>query len=367
MFDIVIAKSELLPPLLALAAVVDKRQSLPVLANILFEATAQGLHLSATDLEVDLRATVRSDISVPGVITIPAKKLVDIVRSLDDESPIRLLQKDNYLVLQSGRSTFRLAVLSAADFPQSRPEHSLIELTLARSALQRLFQSTYFAMSQQDVRIYLNGLLMEFASGSMTSVATDGHRMAVCQSSESTLTQQQRIIVPRKGVQEILRLLASVPDVSIRLQVGEAHLSVISEHFSFSTKLLESRYPAYHRVIPRQFSCFVLLDRDDFKRALARIMILAHEKTHAVVLAIEKKGLCLVAHNQQQEEASEELEAQVDGPELRIGVNAAYLMDALNHVAEGLIRLSLVDADSSILLETLADEQYQYVIMPMKI
>ena len=367
MFEFTIEKNKILTPLLALTGVVDKRQSLPVLSNILFELNDDSLTLTATDLEIEMTANLECAVLTPSSITIPARKLVDIIRSLDDDSPVTFSNKGNYLNIQSQRSRFRLATLPANDFPKSKVGENLVEMSIDREALLRLFQTTYFAMSQQDVRVYLNGLLLEFSKDSLTSVATDGHRMAIAKVFLTELNQQHRVIIPRKGILEILRLLSSVEDISVDLCVGDGHFTVHTSCYTFMTKLVESRYPAYHKVIPRHLSTFVLVDRDFLKRSLNRITILAHEKTRAIILSLQQTGLCLIANNQQHEEATEELEAQIDGEYFRIGINAVYLLDVLNHLPEGLIRLSFVDADSSILLETLADENYQYVIMPMKL
>ena len=215
--------------------------------------------------------------------------------------------------------------------------------------------------------MYLNGLLLEFDSQGLTAVATDGHRMAIAKLALTDIEVQHRVIIPRKGVLEILRLLSSIEDSAIQLLAGDGHLSIQTKSYTFITKLVESRYPSYSRVLPRQLSTFALIDKDILKRALSRITILAHEKTKAIILSLDSNSLCLIGANQQQEEATEEIEAQVDGAALRIKINAAYLIDVINHLPDGLLRLSFADADSSILLETLADESYQYVIMPMKL
>lgn len=367
MIEFSVDKKALLPSLLALAGVVDKKQSLPVLSNILFHLQDGQLTLMATDLEIEMVANISCEVVVEGSITVPAKKLLDIVRSLVDDAKIRFTQQNNYVSLQSGRSRFRLITLAADDFPKADVSSDCNALQIDRKDLQHLLQSSYFAMSQQDVRVYLNGLLLEFALGSLTAVSTDGHRMALSKLDNPSIQQAQRIILPRKGVLEILRLLSSIEDERLMLSAGDSHFTIESSDYRFMTKLVESRYPAYNRVIPRTFSSYALMDRDDLKAALTRITILAHEKTKAIALAVHEDRVSLIANNQQQEEASEDVEASIDGATLKIGMNAAYILDALNHIPEGLMRLSMESADSSILLESLANENFQYVIMPMKL
>lgn len=367
MLEFTIDKPRILNPLLLLSGVVDKKQSLPVLSNILLQFIANRLLMRATDLEIEMTAALECPLSTEHAVTIPARKLLDIIRSLDDSAPIKFTHKENYFLIQSQRSRFKLQTLPADDFPIGKTEANIVDTSVQRRQLQPLLQMTYFAMSHQDVRVYLNGLLLEFDNDSITAVATDGHRMAISKLQLTEPLSSHRIIIPRKGVLEILRLLSSIDDDSVRLLSGDGHLSIETSSFTFLTKLVESRYPAYSRVLPRHLSTFALIDKDTLKRALNRITILAHEKTKAIIMALETSSLCLIAANQQQEEATEEIEAQLDGPPIRIKINAAYLIDVINHIPEGLLRLSFADADSSILLESLADEAYQYVIMPMKI
>jgi DNA polymerase-3 subunit beta len=222
-------------------------------------------------------------------------------------------------------------------------------------------------MSQQDVRVFLNGLLFELDSQGITTVATDGHRMAICRLPSQLNHQHQRLLLPRKGVQELLRLLNNVPDEQIAISAGKGHFKLVTQQYTFSTKLIETRFPPYAKAIPSAQDKQVLIDRDLLKRAISRISILAHEKSRAVLLSIQSGQLTLIANNQEQEEAIETLTAETQGDDLKIGINASYLLDVLNHLQEGLLRISLTTTDSSILVESLNDEHYMYIIMPMKI
>ncbi|CEK09129.1 DNA polymerase III subunit beta [Legionella hackeliae] len=368
MFDLTLAKDQLLTPLLTVAGAVDKKQSLAILSNILLCLQNNQLLLTATDLEMEITACVNCDAShSQGKITVPAKKFIDIIRSLDDDATPTITLNEGTVVIGAGRSKFKLATLPAADFPASEHELSEIELTVAKANLIHLLQSTHFAMSQHDVRVFLNGLLLELDGSIITSVATDGHRMAVCKFNCETSNPHHRFLVPKKGVQEMLRLLNNIDDEHVVISAGKGHFKLSTQKYTFQSKLIEARFPPYAKAIPKDQDKFVLIDRDLLKRALARIVILAHEKSRAVVLHMQAGMLTLIANNQEQEEAMETLEAHTDGNEIKIGINASYLLDVLNFLGEGLVRLSMSTTDSSILVESVQDEQYQYIIMPMKL
>lgn len=368
MFDLTLTKEQLLTPLLTVAGAVDKKQSLAILSNILLRFSDNQLLLTATDLEMEISARINCEASQnPGQITVPAKKFIDIIRSLDDEACSTISMKSGTVIIKAGRSQFKLATLPADDFPSSETELHEVEFSLPRATLIHLLQSTHFAMSQHDVRVFLNGLLIELDAQTITSVATDGHRMAVCKLPCELNFPHQRFLLPKRGVQEILRLLNNVNDEKIDISAGKAHFKLSTQEYTFQSRLIDARFPPYSKAIPRNQDKFVLIDRDLLKRALSRIAILAHEKSRAVMLHVQPGTLTLIANNQEQEEATETLEAHTDGNELKIGINASYLLDVLNFVGEGLVRLSMSTTDSSILVESLQDELYQYIIMPMKL
>ena len=368
MFELTISKQQLLTPLLMAAGAVDKKQSLAILSNILLKLTDDHLFLTATDLEIEITGCVPcTESKETGSVTVPAKKMIDIIRSLDDNATPTITFDAGIVTIKEGRSKFKLATLPAADYPSRDEEQSEVEFSVARGAFIHLLQSTHFAMSQQDVRVFLNGLLVELDSQSITTVATDGHRMAICKLPCQLNQQHHRLLVPRKGVQEILKLLTNVSDDQILISTGKNYFKVVTKEYTFTTKLIEARFPPYAKAIPSAQDKQVLIERDLLKRALSRIIILAHEKSRAVLLHIQNGQLTLVANNQEQEEAIETLLAETQGEELKIGINASYLLDVLNHVEEGLLRLSFSSTESSILVESHKDEHYLYIIMPMKI
>lgn len=368
MFELSISKQQLLTPLLTVAGAVDKKQSLTILSNILLKLIDNQLLLTATDLEIEITCRIPCiSQNQTGLITIPVKKMIDIVRSLEDDANPTIAFKSGVVSIKEGRSQFKLATLPADDYPISADEVNEIEFSINRVALIQLLQSTHFAMSQQDVRAYLNGLLFELDAQALTVVATDGHRMAICRLPCQVSTQHHRLLLPKKGVQEILRLLNNISDELVLISAGKNHFKLVTEQYTFSSKLIEARFPPYLRAIPRDQDKQVLIDRDLLKRALSRIIILANEKLRAVLLHVQPDQLTLIANNQEQEEAIESVPAQTQGEELTIGINASYLLDVLNHLSEGPVRLSLSNTDSSILVESVNDDNYQYIIMPMKI
>ena len=368
MFELSISKQQLLTPLLTVAGAVDKKQSLTILSNILLKLVDNQLLLTATDLEIEITCRIPCITqNHTGLITIPVKKMIDIIRSLEDNANPTISFKSGVVSIKEGRSQFKLATLPADDYPVSADEINEVEFPVNRAALIHLLQSTHFAMSQQDVRAYLNGLLVEIDAQTLTVVATDGHRMAICRLPSQLSNQHYRLLLPRKGVQEILRLLNNVTDENVFIAAGKNHFKLVTEQYTFSSKLIEARFPPYLRAIPREQDKQVLIDRDLLKRALSRIIILANEKSRAVLLHVQPDQLTLIANNQEQEEAIESVPAQTIGDELTIGINASYLLDVLNNTSEGLMRISLSSTDTSILVESVNDEYYQYIIMPMKI
>lgn len=368
MFELSISKQQLLTPLLTVAGAVDKKQSLTILSNILLKLVDNQLLLTATDLEIEITSRIPCITQhQSGLITIPVKKMIDIIRSLEDDANPTISFKSGVVSIKEGRSQFKLTTLPADDYPVSADEVNDIEFSLERAALIHLLQSTHFAMSQQDVRAYLNGLLFEMDPQSVTVVATDGHRMAICKLLSPLSNQHHRLLLPRKGVQEMIRLLNNISDERVIISAGKNHFKLVTEQYTFSSKLIEARFPPYHRAIPRDQDKLVIIDRDLLKRALSRIIILANEKSRAVLLHVQSDQLTLIANNQEQEEAIESVPAQTTGDELTIGINANYLLDVLNHVAEGFVRISLSNTDTSMLVESVNDENYQYIIMPMKI
>lgn len=368
MFEIKLTKNDLLNPLLMVSGALDRKQPLPILSHFLLVLKAEGLMITGTDLEIEVTAHIPCEtLGQTGQITVSAKKFLDIIRSLDDHAVPRVVYQQDSVSIEEGRSRFKLITLPADDYPCMQDEASKLEVVLPTEALARVFQWTHFAMSQQDVRVFLNGLFLEFDAEGITAVATDGHRMAITRFPMAMGEIRHRLLIPRKAIQDMLRLLQTVTDETVTFSAGEKHVRLVTAQYTFSSKLVEAKFPPYTKAIPRGQNKFVHIDKAVLKRALSRIVILAHEKSKAILLHMQPNLLTLIANNQEKEEAIESLEARTEGDELKIGVNAGYILDVLSILPDGEVRLSFLTTDSSILVESLQDEQYQYIIMPMKI
>lgn len=368
MFAFSIQRDPLLSSLLLISGAVEKKQTLPILGNVLLVVKDNQLTLSATDTELSLSAVIPlSESGTSGEVTVPAKKLIDICRSLNDGTLLTFTQKDDKVMLKAGRSRFSLTTLPAQDFPVLIDESKELEFQVETQPLIQLLQATYFAMAQQDVRYYLNGLLLELLGHQINAVSTDGHRLAVGQLTIDNNLPEHKLILPRKGVLELLKLLSDIEDDNVLISVNQNHFYLQTHTYDFSSKLIEGRFPNYRRVIPEDNDKAVVLDRDEFKRCLVRASILANEKYRAVQLSVSPKTLTIHANNQEQEEAVEELEADTEGDKITIGMNANYLLDVLNNVPAGDIKMALSTPTDSILITSPLLPIARYVIMPLKI
>lgn len=364
----VINRDALLKPLQMVSGAIERRHNLPILSNVLLDVTADSLSLTGTDLEVELVAsTVQLQVQIPGRITVPAKKLLDICRSLPENSDIAVQMQGESCILSCGKTKFTLSTLNAAEYPNLESWQGEVELSLSRQQLRKLLDDTAFSMANQDVRYYLNGLLFEVDNGTLTAVATDGHRLAM-----STLPlpavagQQKQIIIPRKGVLEIMRLLANDEQL-VSLSLGQNHIRLSDSSFSFSSKLIDGRFPDYRRVLPRNSTKLVTAHRSVLKDACTRASILSNEKYRGVRFTLSPSELQIVANNPEHEQAEEVIEVEYQGDNLEIGFNVGYLLDVLNSLNTDLVILHLNDGNSSALLEGVGNDGAAYVVMPMRL
>lgn len=361
------SREALLKPLQAVIGVVERRQTMPILANVLVSARKGELTIAGTDLEVELLATSESEsVSVPGEITLPGRKLLDIARALPEGANLSLALEGDRFTIKSGRSRFVLATLPAAEFPLVEKIDAANKLRIAQGDIRSLLERTQFSMAQQDVRYYLNGLLLETTKKVMRAVATDGHRLAL---SEISLEKQDitpsQVIVPRKGVVELSRLLNSSDDVE--LAIGTNHLRATVGPIRFTSKLIDGRFPDYERVIPASSGSTMLANRESLRQALQRAAILSNEKYRGIRWDVSKNLLKLQANNPDQEEAQEELEVQYTGDAMEIGFNVTYLLDALAAVTTEEVEVALLDPNSSCLIRPTNATHSKYVVMPMRL
>jgi DNA polymerase-3 subunit beta len=360
------AREALLKPLQAVIGVVERRQTMPILANVLLVARNGAVSVTATDLEVELVADANVDVDNPGEVTVPGRKLLDICRALPEDAMVSIAQAGEKLVIKSGRSKFSLATLPAAEFPTVEDIGAGQALEVPQDSLARLLDKTHFSMAQQDVRYYLNGLLLETGGPLLRAVATDGHRLALAEVNiDGADLPEQQVIVPRKGVLELQRLLTGEGD--LRIELGGNHVRIQLEGIRFTSKLIDGRFPEYERVIPQDTSNALTADKALFRSALQRTAILSNEKYRGIRLIIRDSGMVLQAHNPEQEEAEEALEIRYDGEEIEIGFNVNYLLDALGVIESDEVTLAIVDSNSSCLLRDQSHDDCKYVVMPMRL
>jgi DNA polymerase-3 subunit beta len=359
-------RESLLAPLQAVIGVVERRQTMPILANFLLVAGDKNLSVTATDLEVELLANAEVEVLEPGEITVPGRKLLDICRALPDGANVTLTLKGERMTVTSGRSRFTLSTLPAAEFPTVDNIGAQQTLSLPQKDLRRLLDKTHFAMANQDVRYYLNGLLLEVGNKRLRSVATDGHRLALCDIDlEHGGNSQQQVIIPRKGVLELQRMLSD--EGEIRMSIGSNHLRVELDGLRFTSKLIDGRFPEYERVIPKTKKEGVKTERAPLRQALQRTAILSNEKYRGIRLELKDNTMLIQAHNPEQEEAEEQLEVEYVGDGVEIGFNVNYLLDALGALDREQVEMQVTDANSSCIIRDPGEKRCTYVVMPMRL
>ena len=297
----------------------------------------------------------------------PARKLVDICKSLPEGCEIEFAAEDGKVIVRSGRSRFTLATLPARDFPNVEDSIGTHKITLEQGQLRRLIERTAFAMAQQDVRYYLNGMLWELQPRMLRVVATDGHRLAMCSlDSEFTVEENKQVILPRKGVLELSRLLQDEGG-EVTIVIGDNHIRATTDEFTFTSKLVDGKFPDYERVLPKNSDKVVIGSREELRHAFTRTAILSNEKYRGVRISLTDGAMQIVANNPEQEEAEETVNVDYQGDTLEIGFNVSYLLDVLGVLDSDEVKLSLADPNSSALLEEPEHGDSLYVVMPMRL
>ena len=361
-----VKREDLLKPLAIVAGVVERRQTLPILSNILLRHDGKGLTLIGTDLEVEISAHLASAGS-PGETTVPARKLFDICKALPNQAMIDISQEKDKVVIKSGKSRFRLLTMPAAEFPAIETAQWDITFALPQKNLRWLLEKTMFCMAQQDVRYYLNGLLLEVSAKQLRAVATDGHRLSLADVDiTSSIDSEKQVIVPRKGVQEMIRFL-EVADSELQIQIGSNHLRCTLKDLTFTSKLIDGRFPDYNRVIPAAQNKQILVERGIFRETLNRAAILSNEKYRGVRFGLSKGLMTITAHNPEQEEAQEEMVIAYNAEDLEIGFNVNYISEAVAALDSEQVEFCLNDPTSSCLLRTPGNQKHVYVVMPMRL
>jgi DNA polymerase-3 subunit beta len=360
------ARESILKPLQTVVGVVERRQTMPILSNVLLTVEGSKLAITATDLEVEMVAEGEVKVDSSGEITVPGRKLHDICRAVPEGAIVEISLSGERVTVKAGRSRFTLSTLRAADFPTVDEVAAKQSLKIPRKELRRLVDKTHFSMAQQDVRYYLNGLLLETDKKKLRAVATDGHRLALAEIElAGGGTRDEQMIVPRKGVLELSRLLDGDGDVALTL--GTNHIRAQFDGIRLTSKLIDGRFPEYSRVIPNQPKNVLTADRNLLRQALQRTAILSNEKYRGVRLELAENSVVLQANNPEQEEAVETLEVAYSGDPMEIGFNVNYLLDALAAVDTDQVELGVTDANSSCLIREPGKDSPKFVVMPMRL
>jgi len=368
-----IEQEQLLQPLQTVGGIVDRRATTPILGNFLLRLTPESLSITGTDRELEMIMHIDIDDSEPGEMTLPARKLIDICRSLPAGSRIDISQQGERAIIRSGRSRFTLATLPPDQFPELKEPEVTLEFSITQEFLKQLIDNIAFSMAAQDVRYFLNGVCLEVGSHYVRGVATDGHRLAFCSLSTERIDTEEdhRVIVPRKAALELTRLLDGSSSDPLRVQIGENHIRFLLAGTGtvFSSKLIDGQYPDYLQVIPEGNRNELIADREALLVSLRRVSILSNEKLRSVRLSLGEDGILrIAAHNQEQEEAEEELEVRYEGVDLEIAFNVQYLIDVLQAIRSDEVRFLFGDGNSSCLVvNESGDMVCRYVIMPMRL
>lgn len=363
-----VSREALLGPLTLVAGAVEKRSTLPILSNILISIENQRCTLTGTDTEVELIGSLSLEhAAINGQMTVPARKLVDICRSLPEKAEIQFSHENQRLTIKSGRARFNLATLPAQDFPHIETQVPDQEICVSNAQFQNLLKKTYFAMAVEDVRYFLNGALLDINEGEIKVVATDGHRLALSPVLKTESAASTQVIIPRKTVQEMMRLFQK-EDETLTLYIGNHYLKMTTGDATLVSKLIDARYPDYRKVIPRPSDKYLLIDKDQFQQALTSIAVVTSEKQRGVRVQIRPQILKLLARNTEQEEAEQELNVfEQTGEELDIGFNVNYLLDALNAIDDLQVKMTFSDSNNGVILENPEAKGGRYVVMPMRL
>ena len=362
------SQENIVAALQSVVGIVERRHTLPILANVMIQKTPQSVQLTSSDLEIQ----IRTDTDLGGdnanfTTTVGARKLMDILRSMPSDQMVSLESQQNKLILKSGKSRFTLQTLPAEDFPLVQESASFGPLfSIPQKTLRELLHQVSFAMAVHDIRYYLNGILFVAEGKQLSLVATDGHRLAYTSATLEVEVPKQEVILPRKTVLELLRLLSDKEGM-IDMQFANNQAKFKFEGKEFVTKLVEGKFPDYNRVIPKNHKNAVTLGRAILLTTLQRTAILTSDKFKGVRINLEAGVLRVAASNAEQEEAVDEIEIDYAGDSIEIGFNVTYLIDVLSNMSQDMVRMDLADSNSSVLVTMAENPNFKYVVMPMRI
>jgi DNA polymerase-3 subunit beta len=361
-------RDSLLRPLQIVSGIVERRHTLPILANILIRKDGEKLSFLSTDIEVQI--TTHAQIGAGGeaiATTVAARKLLDILRALPESGDVTMKLDNKKMTVQSGKSRFSLQTLAAEEFPTvAQAEHYNTRLSLPQKTLKHLFNMVHFSMAQQDIRYYLNGLLLVVEGKNVMAVATDGHRLAFCQVETEQEFERQEVIIPRKTIMELQRLLEDNDD-PVQIEIANNQIKLTFADIELISKLVEGKFPDYTRVVPKGYKNNFSISRDTLLRALQRAAIMTSDKFKGVRCIMSPGCMKISSTNADQEEAVEELEIDYGGDSVDIGFNVTYLLDVLNNLKCDQVNIALGDSNSSALISIPDNTDFKYVVMPMRI
>ena len=363
----IINREEILPPLQQIVSVIEKRQTMPILANVLIAIDNGQLVLTGTDLEIQIIAKLTIDSNESAAITVPARKFLDICRLLPNGSEIKFEQQDDKVKISSNRSRFSLSSLPADNYPEFSEANLENQFFIKASQFKKALDKTIFCMANQDVRYYLNGLLLHISNSKLKLVASDGHRLSIYEDQlEEATGIEARIILPRKGVLELTRLLDD-PEAELKIEFSSNNIRIYTSNLIFSAKLVDAKYPDFSKVFQQDFFSPIQIPKFLLKEALTRVAILANEKFKGVAFDIDSGSLKMSTHNPEHDEAEEELSIDYSGDPLSIAFNAQYLLDAVSNLDSEISVLTIASNASSCFIDEPDGCAYKFIVMPMRL
>lgn len=364
---IIINREQLLIPLQQIVNVIEKRQTMPILSNVLINARENQIVLTGTDLEIQIVSKITLNVEQPGSITVPARKLLDLCRLLPNEAEIKIVHSDDKVKVTSGRSRFLLTTLPAENYPEFNETELVNEFFIEAGTLKNALDKTVFCMANQDVRYYLNGLLLHISNSKIKLVASDGHRLSFYEDMIGNSTgYETRIILPRKGVLELSRILVDT-EAELKVQFSANNIKISYLNLVFSAKLIDAKYPDFSRVFDQSFRNPVMIQKHIMKDALTRVAVLSNEKFKGVTLDISENLLKISAHNPEHDEAEEELVMQYQDESMSISFNVQYLLDAISNLDSELAVLTIASNASCCFIEEPEQTLFKFIVMPMRL
>jgi DNA polymerase-3 subunit beta len=363
----IINREQLLTPLQQIVSVIEKRQTMPILANVLMDIKNNQLTLTGTDLEIQIIAKLSLETATEGAITVPARKFLDIVRLLPNGADIAFEQHDDKVKITSNKSKFSLSCLPADNYPEFAENELENQFFIKAGQFKKALDKTLFCMANQDVRYYLNGLLLHISNSRLELVASDGHRLSIYEDQlEQATGFEARIILPRKGVLELNRLLDDA-EAELKVEFSNNNIRIFIKNLVFSAKLVDAKYPDFSKVFQQDFSNKISIEKTLLKNALTRVAILSNEKFKGVTFDIASDSLRLSTHNPEHDEAEEELAIENTGEPLSIAFNAQYLLDAVSNLDSDTANLTIASNASSCFIDEPEDCAYKFIVMPMRL